>query len=325
MQHDQTTKSFDPEGAKMKSWKDKYSQGGKYAVGIDWNHWQQFEDYGTALLEDPPDFAIYHSGDGKDFDRLLSFSRDFAEGLERRGCLTGEYHYYRRRRSLQEQLAVLRPRSTSPRPENALGFWGDFEFGAFLGPNGNEQYYTPADALKGFFDYLAAADDVWHRVNVYGNWGLRELARGLDDLHVSRGPISELHHRALWVPDCPARDGFPGASRNTKHGVREPGLPLDWPSWTIHQITSRGEVPGIKGNVNINLWNGNVDDMKRWAGAETQPFPSIDYFEEVLETVACALSSIADAEKQLGIATSDLEDLRDDLHEKIYQMRQRSR
>jgi hypothetical protein len=79
MQHDQTTKSFDPEGAEMKSWKDKYSQGGKYAVGIDWKHWQQFEDYGKALLEDPPDFAIYRSGDGKDLDRLLTFSRDFAE------------------------------------------------------------------------------------------------------------------------------------------------------------------------------------------------------------------------------------------------------
>lgn len=44
----------------------------------------------------------------------------------------------------------------------------------------------------------------------------------------------------------------------------QPLLPRDWTSWRIWQTTSRGSVPGIIGNVDLNVFNGTPQEFMDW-------------------------------------------------------------
>ena len=40
-----------------------------------------------------------------------------------------------------------------------------------------------------------------------------------------------------------------------------PGKMGNWTGWSYWQYTSRGEVPGIVGSVDLNRFNGSIDDL----------------------------------------------------------------
>jgi lysozyme len=43
----------------------------------------------------------------------------------------------------------------------------------------------------------------------------------------------------------------------------QPIVPGGWRSWTIHQYSESGTVPGIEGNVDMNHFNGNLDNLQK--------------------------------------------------------------
>lgn len=45
-----------------------------------------------------------------------------------------------------------------------------------------------------------------------------------------------------------------------------PNLPMVWQSWAMWQYSSTGSVPGIAGNVDTNVFNGNSDELHDLAG-----------------------------------------------------------
>lgn len=268
----------------MTSWKDKYSHGGQYLVGVDRSHWNDLVD-ANAFLSDPPDFFIYRTGDGQDVDRSLASSVRLAKLLEEDGIPTGRYHYFRARRSAEAQFALL-TNTRAASLANAWGCWVDFEFGAFLSRTGDDRGIPVDVAADRFVELLEMLAANGHAAGVYGNWALRELGG------VPKTTLSKILQYPLWVPDYPAPDGKPGAVRATKHGFREPGLPLDWPSWAIHQITSRGEVPGFKGGMDINIARvSDLDGPSPWR----RPGPACD--EASLLEVVDSLRRILHASK----------------------------
>jgi len=62
-----------------------------------------------------------------------------------------------------------------------------------------------------------------------------------------RLPASEIEQKAdLWIAEWE---------------IEHPGKMGSWPGWSFWQYTSRGAVPGIAGSVDLNRFNGSIDDL----------------------------------------------------------------
>ena len=48
----------------------------------------------------------------------------------------------------------------------------------------------------------------------------------------------------------------------------QPGLPRGWFKWTFWQYSEKGRVNGINANVDMNVFNGSLEDLYRFAGSE---------------------------------------------------------
>jgi lysozyme len=109
-------------------------------------------------------------------------------------------------------------------------------------------------AASSLLDFVKAVQDAWSQpVMIYtGPWFWNRLAN-------AAGRLAE--QCELW-----------GATY--REGISAPDLPTGWKTWRIWQFTSRGKVPGIPGNVDMNYFNGSPDDLQAWA-AGTQP-PQVD-------------------------------------------------
>ena len=46
-------------------------------------------------------------------------------------------------------------------------------------------------------------------------------------------------------------------------GTRTPALPNAWRSWAFHQYSESGQLQGIQGNVDLNQFNGTLDDLQK--------------------------------------------------------------
>ena len=47
------------------------------------------------------------------------------------------------------------------------------------------------------------------------------------------------------------------------YGPSSPPMPPGWQDWTFWQYTSSGRVPGIVGNVDLDYFNGSIDQLRR--------------------------------------------------------------
>lgn len=64
-----------------------------------------------------------------------------------------------------------------------------------------------------------------------------------------------------------------GGSRNeadnpfwiAQYTTKCPNLPLPWDRWTLWQYSNRGSISGIRGNVDLDRFNGTVDDLRALA------------------------------------------------------------
>lgn len=56
-----------------------------------------------------------------------------------------------------------------------------------------------------------------------------------------------------------------------QYGTANPSWPTEtWPSWTLWQYSQTGRVPGIAGDVDVNKFNGDPDNVARWIGPAAQ-------------------------------------------------------
>jgi GH25 family lysozyme M1 (1,4-beta-N-acetylmuramidase) len=62
-----------------------------------------------------------------------------------------------------------------------------------------------------------------------------------------RPPASEIEQKAdLWIAEWE---------------IERPEKMGNWPGWSFWQYTACGEVPGITGSVDLNRFNGSIDDL----------------------------------------------------------------
>ena len=60
------------------------------------------------------------------------------------------------------------------------------------------------------------------------------------------------------------------------YGTTCPTMPSDWTKWKFWQSSSTGSVPGISGGVDLDEWNGTLQELIDWANPMPNPPPMND-------------------------------------------------
>jgi len=144
----------------------------------------------------------------------------------KRGLLVGSYHYQRRDQNPREQAQFFTSVAGKPDTFNA----NDVEH--LRGECPSRAQVMAFHNEAGGMDYYTSA---WQ-------WDSK--------CKISPAPWVG----RLWVADwAPRRFG-------------NPRLPSDWNGWEFQQYTSRGKVPGIIGNVDLDIFNGTAAELRAQYG-----------------------------------------------------------
>ena len=215
--------------------------------GLDVSYWQG--KIGWAQV--PPEYKFVFIRTGDTLFEDPRFTENW-EGAKARGLLRGAYHYIRPTKSPDMQMNLIR----SAVPTDDLGelpFVLDIEYvtssvskssyrahiGEFLA-QADEWFVRPSIIYTGI--------DQWKDI-IYHWWKLPPF--GTPD------HPDWLAGHPLWVAD---------------RGRTTPRLPIGWTEWLFYQHSSEGRIPGISGDVDLNVFNGTEAQLMAYAGvSNTEP------------------------------------------------------
>lgn len=238
--------------------------------GIDVSKWQgnianRFE---VIARENPTiKFCIARTGDGKDSD--AKFLPNFITA-KKVGWIPGSYHYFRADRDGKFQAdlvtSLLEEANFEPGKDlpPALDFEGgaddDLPGGVFLGEVGGVlPHELVVDEALEFLHLLEKQLGVMPLVYTGQtfHWWLSQARPDLAE------PFGEY---PLWVPSY---------SRTARLPADRDGNLYPWSMWTFWQTTGSGRVTGYHGDIDINLYAGSEEDLRKFV-AETRtvdPYP----------------------------------------------------
>lgn len=202
--------------------------------GIDISRFQPPIDWATARANGV-NFAFIKATEGSDL--LDPMFRDHWRGAGRAGVARGAYHFWYHCRPAAEQARAFI--AAVPRDPGALPPVLDMEWTPF---SPTCRVRKPAATIR------AEAADFLRRVGAH--YGRRPILYTTVDFY---------RDNEMWR--VPGADFWLRAV--TAHpSERYPGRP-----WTFWQYTSTGLVPGIAGEVDINVFNGSAARWAEWLGA----------------------------------------------------------
>jgi lysozyme len=89
----------------------------------------------------------------------------------------------------------------------------------------------------------------------------------LDLVEAGTGRKPIIYTGSYFWDDNVQTDAFNGHPLWIAHYTNScPNLPTVWGNWTMWQYSSTGSIPGISGNVDTNVFNGNVEELHDLAG-----------------------------------------------------------
>ena len=80
-------------------------------------------------------------------------------------------------------------------------------------------------------------------------------------------PPSWASEFSVWIADYVSPCDLPA----------QPHLPPGWTRWAFWQYTKSGAIPGIRGKVDINCFNGNLEALHRFASGDAAPAKLVRY------------------------------------------------
>ena len=88
------------------------------------------------------------------------------------------------------------------------------------------------------------------------------------------------------------------------YGVQTPFLPKGWLKWTFWQYSETGKVSGINSNVDLNWFNGTVEELYKFAdttqpGATTYSVKVGDTLQSIADQFGLSLAELVEANPQL--------------------------
>jgi lysozyme len=216
-------KNTEPERRNLENYKVDLAE---YSVfGIDISHYQDKINWDTLFSRHNIDFVFMRATAGIDnFDK--HFQKNW-ESIKKAGVIRGAYHYYRPDENSEEQARFF--------IENVKLEEGD------MPPILDIEKYSRIQSLKslknGLVNWLNIVEEYYQITPIIYTYNQFYLSALFDDPRFEKYPV--------WI-----------ALYNTN---KRPDLLLK--EWTFWQFTDKGEISGINGDVDINVFNGNLKDM----------------------------------------------------------------
>lgn len=228
---------------------DKYD--GPTVKGIDVSRWQGALDW-DVIRKNNPDivFAISRTGDGSTPDRYFADNWKNSQGLIR-----GSYHYFRADRGgeaqakgvvrLIESAGGMLSHDLPPALDLEDGARKNLKRGVFTGEEENLPVDLVVDEAIAFLETVEEELGVTPLVYTGQtfHWWLSQARPDLAKLF-SKYP--------LWLPSYTSEPLMP---------VDKEGNAFPWDKWSLWQYTSKGDVMGIPGGVDMNYFRGNRGDL----------------------------------------------------------------
>ncbi len=207
-------------------------------LGVDVSRHQGEVDW-PALAEAGVAFAYLKATEGGDWTDPM-FAANW-RGAREAGILRGAYHFFTFCRAPEEQVAhVLR---TVPREPGSLPLAVDVEYGGNCDDYGTEG--AVRQRLDRFMDLLA--DSLGYAPVLYAVWdSYPDFIRG------------RYYESPVWIQNL----------------VVEPHLERGR-SWAIWQWSKAGRMPGIDGPVDLNVFAGDAEALRRLARPDTTSADSL--------------------------------------------------
>ncbi len=244
------------QGIDISKWQGRKNPDGSWTATIDW---QKVADSGVK-------FVYIRAAYGADYvDPLFQVHWDGAKSV---GLLRGAYHFCRPKQSITDHIDIMV--NTVPDDDRGeLPPWYDLE-------------HPPGDPIikgKPLVEFSNA-----YMLGVEAEWGRRmDIYTGYyfwqSNLRVNFKYPDWPNYRQLALAQYPS-----GPPSN-------PWLiPSGWDDWTIWQYSSKGVIPGISGNVDMDFFNGSYEDLLAYAG---QPVPPSSPLEERVTILESQVSDIS--------------------------------
>lgn len=193
--------------------------------GIDVSQWQADVDW-KKVKESGIQFAFMRASRGKDYVDP-KFVQNRAGALDA-GLRIGYYHYFKPGDPTQDQINVF---------VNAIGKTDDGSLRLVIDTEDAKQWapFSHEERIKKIEEWCKGVEAALGKkpiISIYGSPNFFDESLKND---------ARLAKYDLWIAN---------------YNVGEPRVPKPWNNWTFWQYSETGRVPGINGNVDLNLYNG---------------------------------------------------------------------
>lgn len=170
---------------------------------------------------------------------------------------------------------------------NTIDEWFDYNWEqthAHSIPVGVYQYFEPAqdpiaqaDLMLAMMGDLQPGDlppviDVESSTNSVPAQTAAAVRDWIDHVEEATGVAPIIYTGRYFWQDHVQSDEFVGYPLWIAHYTTGcPNIPAPWPTWAFHQYSSSGSVAGIAGNVDMNLFNGSLEDLMAMTVQDLQP------------------------------------------------------
>ena len=208
-------------------------------------------------------------------------------GAKSAGLLRGAYHFYRCNVDAKKQADYFINYVKSMNDDGELPPVLDLE------TNDGQKKEKIIPAVKIWLDRVEAAFE--KRPIIYsGQYFLQDYLS-----EAGGGPPKWAKDYPLWLAQYP----------NNYVDGSKPFLPRGWFNWTFWQYSERGRLNGINANVDLNVFNGSLEDLYQFAGAkinvevpQTPPKHKVvagDSFESIANKYGVTVRELVAANPQL--------------------------
>lgn len=249
--------------------------------GIDVSYWNAAVDWSKVSAAGMK-FAFVKASEGESY--VDPTFRTNWSGAKAAGVLRGAYHFFRSNADPGKQADCF---------INALkasGDMGDLPPAIDLESNDGQPNQRVISRAKAWMDRVQSALN--RKPIIYsGQYFLQD--------HFSEpggGPPAWAKDYPLWVAQYPNRYA-PGM---------KPGLPQGWTQWKFWQYSDKGRVNGIIDKVDLDLFNGSLEELYQFAGkAMPSDRPTLhtvangDTFDSIADEYGISVQKLAAANLQL--------------------------
>jgi lysozyme len=199
--------------------------------GIDVSHYQQVVDWAKVKAAGIA-FAFAKATDGLNSDP--TFARNWA-GIGNAGLLRGAYHFFRPLKDAAAQAKHFM--------DVVSLAVGDLPPVLDVETADGASNDAMQSGVKTWLDTVAAQTGVTPMIYA---------APGFWNQHLN----DQFGSHPLWIAE---------------YGVPSPKLPHGWTNWNFWQYSQSGQVDGVSGNVDLDYFQGSMDDLTAFSGSASTP------------------------------------------------------